>query len=108
MTGVIAWGYFRVHTVTSQTEHGGLWRSVNESELGVTRCSSSYFLNAANNTMHRQLVVAIKTKVGHRGFDRMGVLLSDRKANKVITFRTKPGAVFGHDAGLVDGACMYA
>ena len=108
MTSIIAWAYSRFHIFSSNANAGGRRYGANESKLRAAQCRSGYFSNPTYNTKHRQLVVAIETKIRQRGLDPVGAMLSDRKADKEITVRTKPGAVLGHAVDSVIGATIYA
>jgi hypothetical protein len=49
-----------------------------------------------NDTMHRELIVAIEAEIGNRDLLAFHQLFGDGKPNKIVTVRTVTAAVLRH------------
>ena len=59
-------------------------------------CAPGRLGNPANNTMHRQFIVTIETKIGKRNLPITASLRSDCKSYIVFAFGAKTGAIFSY------------
>src|SRR5262245_12254472 len=96
MAGIIGRANFRIHLValTYPDERAGCVRANDQTELRSAQTPLRGSI-AADNCMHRKLIVAIETKIGQRRRSAVQDGFRNRKADEVMAIWTVTGAVFG-------------